>query len=260
MWIREGVLEPTYSSSTCKTIKTATGTTISGIYTIDPDGTGGNAPFQAYCDMVTDGGGWTLVWKTFGGVDNLSSATRLSTYDLWNSTGTVGMSQSIREKVESAKNKDAWNYFVNQPNKEWLSYDLLFYNSNNAIKDFPQIKKFIFNNNRFIDIKNSNISTMCSSLSYPIEVYSSMSGEPMAYSGKTNYILHATSDHIGLASYHPTVSADACGQSSSNYISYAARHDFSYRYAANDINRVRCVRRCWDGTEDYYEAIQWFSR
>jgi hypothetical protein len=256
IWVKEEVTELSYDNATCKTIKNTTGTDLSGVYTINPSGT----PFQVYCDMITDGGGWTLVWKNFGGVDNLSSASRMSTQDLWNSTGVVGMVQPIIEKVESAKNKDAWNYFINQPNKEWLSYDLLFYNSNNTINGPPQIKKFIFNGNRFIDIKNANTSTMCSSLSYPIDVYASFSGEPLAYSGKTNYILHATSVHIGLASYHPTIPADACGQSSSNYISYAARHDFSYSYNVNDINRVRCVRRCWDGTENYYEAIQWLVR
>jgi hypothetical protein len=35
----------------------------SGAYTIDPDGDGATAAFEVHCDMVSDEGGWTLVYN-----------------------------------------------------------------------------------------------------------------------------------------------------------------------------------------------------
>jgi hypothetical protein len=40
-----------------------------GVYLVDPDGQGGEPPFRAFCEMVLDGGGWTLVLKADGTKD-----------------------------------------------------------------------------------------------------------------------------------------------------------------------------------------------
>jgi Fibrinogen beta and gamma chains, C-terminal globular domain/Stigma-specific protein, Stig1 len=51
----------------------------SGAYTIDVDGAGTLAPFSVYCDMVTDGGGWTLIAASSGGTNMPRFDTAVST-------------------------------------------------------------------------------------------------------------------------------------------------------------------------------------
>ncbi len=69
--------------SSCLAILNSGNSNGDGIYTIDPDGFGPESSFQVYCDMTTDGGGWTLLMKAAQGTTfNYNS-------NYWTTTNTL---------------------------------------------------------------------------------------------------------------------------------------------------------------------------
>jgi hypothetical protein len=70
------------SVSSCADLLAKDPAAVSGAYEIDPLGVG--MPYAVYCDMVTDGGGWTLVMKLASGTNTFAYGA-----SAWTSTDVV---------------------------------------------------------------------------------------------------------------------------------------------------------------------------
>ncbi|MEC9070998.1 MAG: fibrinogen-like YCDxxxxGGGW domain-containing protein, partial [Myxococcota bacterium] len=96
----------------------------SGIYLVDPDGEGGEAPYEVLCDMERDGGGWTLITiQSHDGIYTWTWANRHywdtdettfgSLHDLW--------TQDLKSPaLHDAPMSDM--LFVHAPSGVWAAY------------------------------------------------------------------------------------------------------------------------------------------
>ena len=132
--LRENILK------SCKEILAAFPGAASGTYTIDPDGMAGAQPnTTCYCDMTTDGGGWTLVlnYLHLGGT-NPALVTKTNSLPVQGST-TLGTNESASATT--------WGHASNSYLNSFTFTELRFYGKTS-------------NHSRVIHFKTSHAGTL----------------------------------------------------------------------------------------------------
>jgi len=94
-------------SITCATILAEDASAPDGNYWLDPDGAGGEDPFECECDMTTDGGGWIKMYP-LPGTDNVYE-TEVSTNNGYDKAANDQL-QFIDGRTEATKSIDATTY------------------------------------------------------------------------------------------------------------------------------------------------------
>ena len=110
LWIKNEDFSYLWNQPSCLAHKN-TGSSIDGIYEIDPDGVWWNAAYNVYCDMTTDGGGWTLIVSQ----KNENRFTSWEADYYYGSGPSIYASKySIMQNIDNITANNEYKYFENR--------------------------------------------------------------------------------------------------------------------------------------------------
>ncbi len=118
----------TYSSCSAVPVNT------DGTYCIDHDGVGTDAPYEVYCDMTTDSGGWHRVVRTTGNNQQFGQQNDTITY--------AAVTDNIGIYATYGKVKNFSKVMIKKVGTaDWASYDLVSSVSGESIHDLMTFVK-----------------------------------------------------------------------------------------------------------------------
>jgi hypothetical protein len=120
----------------------------SGIYKIDPDGTGGLSPFKVYCEMNEDGGGWiklrihndcnndNMFWYSkYNGIDDQESSHGAigEQFDWSKLNHLSSQSDLVGGTCDSSTNQEGFDYVIDGSTKTDIKVEWEMWSDSNYV-------------------------------------------------------------------------------------------------------------------------------
>lgn len=255
------------AAASCVEIRDRNPASQSGLWWVAP---GGRPPFQVYCDQVTDGGGWGLVWRNHGGAKGGEESNAALLARAAAGAGDPMVAPATATALASAIHQRMYDAYWSAPGREWIKLATLWNGADQVV------------NRQHIRVQLGTL-TMASIFAAPVsachaqpqKVRVTVNGN-VAF-GETDLINHYIAGSYGLAN-DGNGNQDSCGQPLANLISdpapqkdslyridggdstNAIRHLFSYSHGAAGRDASRCLYSCWEGMLTFYDAFVWAVR